>query len=81
MKIPLKVFSTNKKRTTITATMSKPTQFQLNIAKKTLAKMMQVCVDCFKETVEWIQCHSCLLWMYFTCTILKINSIPDNYIC
>ena len=47
-----KLFSTKQKRTT-TVTISKPTQLQINIAKKTLGKKMQkVCGYCFKETVE-----------------------------
>ena len=37
---------TKQKRTTTTATMSKPTQLQINIAKKTLAKNAKVCGGC-----------------------------------
>ena len=68
--------------------MSITTQSQINIVKKTLAKKdTKVCGGCFKndndssETVEWIQCDSCLLWIYITCTIPKLNAIADNYIC
>ena len=68
---PTKVFSTKQKRTTTTATLSRPTQLQINTAKKKLAKNAKVCCGCFKETVEWIQCDPCLLWMYFTCTSKK----------
>ena len=45
--------------------MSKPTPSQINIAKKHLKKKdAKVCGGCFKKTFEWIQCDSCLLWMY-----------------
>ena len=33
------------------------------------------------ETVQWIQCDSCLLWMHLSCTVPKPDEIPDNYIC
>ena len=57
----------------------------IQLSKKTLAKKdANVCGNCFKGTVECIHCDSCLLWMYFTCTIIqknKCNAIADNYIC
>ena len=32
------------------------------------------------DTFEWIQCDSCLLWMYLTRTIPKLDALLDNYI-
>ena len=49
---PMKVFSTKQKRTTTTATMSKPTQLQINTAKKTATTE---CNDFIVDVNEFIE--------------------------
>ena len=64
----------------------KPTQLQINIAKKHLQKDVKFCEGCFKDdtVLKLLNGYSVtflpILWMYFTCTIPKLNAIPDNCI-
>lgn len=68
------------------AVMSKPSQEQINKIKTTFK--VQDTKFCLKENdtnhidfVQWIQCESCLLWLHLSCTVPKLNVIPQNYIC
>ena len=46
--------------------------------------LVRICGNCFKdddqlqcETVEWIQCVSCMLWVHLAC----IHTDTENYLC
>ena len=72
--------------------MAKPSRNEISQCKLDLNKVeIKVCAICFKEndsktsdTVEWIECRKCRMWVHLFCLDKQNNSdisTTDDYIC
>ena len=83
-------FSTKKKTVTATPSISKPSLQQSDQCKTKIRKTDPMfCGNCLKEndinhrnqTIQWIQCDTCSMWLHLSCTRPKLTSVPENYSC
>ena len=82
-------FSTKKKQLRVSARLTKPSHEEVQATRfHLLSQTATVCGICLQEddtssndTIEWLQCSTCDIWLHVNCAGVTSDKPPEEYIC